>query len=214
MLNTLGLVNGTRLILLSDPPKQGDSLRVLHVETVPPEGSGHEPKRFHLPRISFSMVTPGGLQFIRRQFPVRLAYAITSNKAQGQTLTRTCGDTRNDNFSHGTGYVTNSRTRTFEALGFLHAPAKDGERPTFTNVVLQRVVHKGVLAAHVVQRAPQEVEVVEVSDSGEDEPMAKTRYEKGVYRQPAFRKGAFSKEARRMELFKLACPGQEEEGLP
>jgi hypothetical protein len=59
MLNTLGLVNGTRLILLSDPPKQGDSLRVLHVETVPPEGSGHEPKRFHLPRISFSMVTPG-----------------------------------------------------------------------------------------------------------------------------------------------------------
>ena len=210
MLNTLGLVNGTRLILLSDPPRQGDSIRVLHVETVPPEGSGHAPKRFHLPRISFSMVTPGGLQFIRRQFPVRLAYAITSNKAQGQTLTRTCGDTRNDNFSHGTGYVTNSRTRTFEALGFLHAPAKEGERPTFTNVVLQRVIHVGVLAANVVQRAEQEVEVVEVSDSGEDEPMAKRRYEKGVFRPPAFRTGAISKKERRMELHQLAWKIREE----
>ena len=207
MLNTLGLVNGTRLILLSDPPRPGDSLRVLHVETVPPEGSGIAPKSFHLPRISFSMVTPGGLQFVRRQFPVRLAYAMTSNKAQGQTLIKVCGDTRNENFAHGTGYVTNSRTRTFAALGFLHAPRREGERATFTNVVLQRALTVGVLAARVPQRyEPGEVEEVYVtdSDSAEEEPWAKRQMERGVHRPAKFRSGALSQTARRNEIHRMA----------
>jgi len=77
MLSSLGLVNGTKLILL-ETPRDGGGEQVLKVQTVPPLGSGEDPKVFFLPRISFDMVTPGGLKFIRRQFPVRLAYALTA----------------------------------------------------------------------------------------------------------------------------------------
>jgi hypothetical protein len=42
--------------------------------------------------------------------------------------------------------------------------------------------------------------------------MAKRRYEKGVFRLPALRKGAISKKERRMELHQLAwsLPGRVE----
>ena len=80
MLSSLGLVNGTKLILL-ETPRDGGGEQVLKVQTVPPLGSGEDPKVFFLPRISFDMVTPGGLKFIRRQFPVRLAYALTAVRA-------------------------------------------------------------------------------------------------------------------------------------
>jgi hypothetical protein len=144
MLSTLGLVNGTRLRLLSDAPPDGASLPVLHVETV---GMG-EPKQFFLPRIIFELTTPGGLKFVRRQFPVRLAYAFTGNKAQGQTILKAVYDSRHESFSHGTAYVANSRTTTFATLGFLHAPLPEeepGARPTFVNFVLQRALAAGVL---------------------------------------------------------------------
>ncbi len=77
-------------------------------------------------------------------------------------------------------------------------------------MVLQHVIHVGVLAANVVHRAAQEVEVVEVSDSGEDEPMAKRECEKNVFRPPAYRSGAISKTERRMELHQLAWKMREE----
>jgi hypothetical protein len=142
MLSTLGSVNGTRLRLLSDVPPDGSSLPVLHVETV---GMG-EPRQFFLPRIIFELTTPGVLKFVRRQFPVRLAYAFTSNKAQGQTIIKCVYDKGHENFSHGTAYVANSRTTGFAALGFLHAPLPEddpGGRPTFVNFVLQRALAQG-----------------------------------------------------------------------
>jgi ATP-dependent DNA helicase PIF1 len=48
-------------------------------------------------------------EFKRLQFPVRLAFAMTSNKAQGQSL-QVCGqDLKNPCFSHGQLYVACSR---------------------------------------------------------------------------------------------------------
>jgi len=48
-------------------------------------------------------------QFKRLQFPIRLAFAITMNKAQGQSLEK-CGiDLNTDCFSHGRLYVGCSR---------------------------------------------------------------------------------------------------------
>ena len=45
------------------------------------------------------------LQFKRLQFPIRLAFAITINKAQGQSL-ELCGIyLHTDGFSHGQLYV-------------------------------------------------------------------------------------------------------------
>jgi len=48
-------------------------------------------------------------QFKRLQFPIRLVFAITINKAQGQSLEK-CGiDLNTDCFSHGQLYVACSR---------------------------------------------------------------------------------------------------------
>ena len=52
-------------------------------------GSNHVTTVF-VPRINLTLPDHGPMKknFIRRQLPVRLAYAMTINKAQGQTLSR------------------------------------------------------------------------------------------------------------------------------
>jgi ATP-dependent DNA helicase PIF1 len=53
------------------------------------------------------------IQFIRLQFPIRLAFAMTINKSQGLTMS-VCGfDLRTSCFSHGQLYVAYSRTIQF-----------------------------------------------------------------------------------------------------
>ena len=59
----------------------------------------------HIPMIPTDLP----FQFKRLQFPIRLAFAITINKAQGQSLEK-CGiDPNADCFSHGQLYVACSR---------------------------------------------------------------------------------------------------------
>ena len=61
-----------------------------------------------IPRIPI-IPTDLPFQFKRLQFPIRLAFAITINKAQGQSLEK-CGiDLNTDCFSHGQLYVACSR---------------------------------------------------------------------------------------------------------
>ena len=61
-----------------------------------------------IPRIPM-IPTDLPFQFKRLQFPIRLAFAITINKAQGQSLEK-CGiDLNTDCFSHGQLYVACSR---------------------------------------------------------------------------------------------------------
>lgn len=49
--------------------------------------------------------------FKRRQFPIKLAFAMTINKAQGQTFQKIGIDLRRDVFNHGQLYVAMSRVR-------------------------------------------------------------------------------------------------------
>ncbi len=49
--------------------------------------------------------------FARKQFPLQLAYAMTVNKSQGQTLSHVGLHFANDVFSHGQLYVAFSRAR-------------------------------------------------------------------------------------------------------
>lgn len=61
-----------------------------------------------LPRIPM-IPTDAPIQFKRLQFPIRLAFAMTINKAQGQSM-QICGlDLENQCFSHGQLYVACSR---------------------------------------------------------------------------------------------------------
>ncbi|XP_037931382.1 ATP-dependent DNA helicase PIF1-like [Teleopsis dalmanni] len=61
-----------------------------------------------LPRIPI-ILTDDPIQFKRLQFPIRLAFAMTINKSQGQTL-KVCGlNLENPCFSHGQLYVACSR---------------------------------------------------------------------------------------------------------
>lgn len=54
--------------------------------------------------------------FKRTQFPIQLAFCMTCNKAQGQTLDRVGIILKTPCFAHGQFYVACSRVRTFADL--------------------------------------------------------------------------------------------------
>ena len=101
-LNPPALCNGTRLIV-----------RNLHrniIEAEPIDGPSAG-KVVMIPRITF-LPTELPVQFKRVQFPIKVCYAITINKAQGQTYRVTGVDLSEDVFSHGQLYVALSRVGT------------------------------------------------------------------------------------------------------
>ena len=93
-----------------------------------------------IPRIKF-LPDPGTFPFdwARRQFPVRIAFASTINKSQGQTLTKVGLWLRLPVFSHGQLYVACSRTGSPDALK-IAVKQQPGHQPKQTNNVVFRDV--------------------------------------------------------------------------
>ena len=101
-----GLCNGTRALLLACKP------RCLDVLILTGKCKG---ERVFLPRITMSS-QQGALPFplCRRQFPCKLAWAMTINKAQGQSLQRAGLLLEEPVFAHGQLYVAASRAGSFK----------------------------------------------------------------------------------------------------
>ena len=129
-----GLCNGTRLILLRVRP------RVLECCII---GGKFMGKTVFIPRITLqpsSEDMPVRLQ--RHQFPVHLAFAMTVNKSQGQSLQYVGLDLRTPVFSHGQLYVALSRCTSGNHIKVL-LPSNQGNMET-TNIVYKEVL-AGVL---------------------------------------------------------------------
>nr|GFA69144.1 hypothetical protein [Tanacetum cinerariifolium] len=130
-----GLCNGTRLICKRFDPN------VINAEIVIGQHAG---VRVLLPRIPLAPSEEDMFPFKlkRTQFPVRLSFVMTINKAQGQTIPNVGVDLPESVFSHGQLYVTLSRGISCTTTKVLMKPEKQfDQRGVYTsNVVYQDVL--------------------------------------------------------------------------
>ena len=110
-----GLCNGTRLVV------QGFAKNSINAEIVLGQHAG---KRIFLPRIPLCPLDDEmfPFQFKRKQFPIRLSFAMTVNKAQGQTIPNVGVYLPEPVFSHGQLYVALSRATARSNIKILALP--------------------------------------------------------------------------------------------
>ena len=91
------------------------SIKVQTIEASNSPGEVH-----FLPRIRFRFTLPYGQSYeiTRTQFPLRLAYAISINKSQGQQYEDILFDTTHQAFTHGHLYVAMSRITKYNGISF------------------------------------------------------------------------------------------------
>jgi hypothetical protein len=94
-----------------------------------------------IPRIALSPLMQPGMTFRlhRRQFPVRLAFAMTINKAQGQSVRHVGLDLCEPVFSHGQLYVALLRATSCNRVKILLPPTT--KEPRLTNIVYPEIFH-------------------------------------------------------------------------
>lgn len=124
-----GLCNGTRLRVVRC------AQRIIEAEILTGDKAGN---LVFIPRIS---LTPSGseltIPITRRQFPIRLAFAMTINKSQGQSVKFVGIDLRTPVFTHGQLYVALSRCTTFNRITILLPSEQD---TSTTNIVYPEVL--------------------------------------------------------------------------
>ena len=97
-----------------------------------------------IPRIVARPTDPRGqaCEWQRLQFPVKLAFAMTINKSQGQTFNRASVWLEKSVFTHGQLYVAASRVGHPDNILFAIARCAEREMPDFatSNVVYHEVL--------------------------------------------------------------------------
>jgi len=127
---TRGLCNGTRLVIT----RMGG--RVLEARVL---GGEHDGDVVMIPRIAIppsTSTTTHSFMFMRIQFPLRLAFALSINKAQGQSVRYVGINLRSSVFSHGQLYVALLRATCSRNIKVLLAD----EEPLTANVVYDEVL--------------------------------------------------------------------------
>jgi hypothetical protein len=91
--------------------------KVIEAEII---SGSHVGSRVFIPRMTLSP-SDSNLPFIlkRHQFPIRVAFSLTINKAQGQTLSRVGLYLPQPVFSHGQLYVALSRITSYQNIKVL-----------------------------------------------------------------------------------------------
>ena len=127
-----GHVNGTRYVIQNLLPHVIDATAI--------SGSKAGAKIF-IPRIWLATKDPTlPFEMKRKQFPVKLAYSMTANKAQGQTLQKVGIYISREFFSHGQLYVAISRVGDGNSVKILF---KEDNKCHVKNVVYREVLTSG-----------------------------------------------------------------------
>ncbi|XP_019246007.1 PREDICTED: uncharacterized protein LOC109225707 isoform X1 [Nicotiana attenuata] len=135
-----GLCNGTRLICCDIKT---------HVISAKIATGDFKNKHVFIPRIPLLSLQDERIpvQFKRTQFPVRLCYAMTINKAQGQTLDFVGIYLREPVFSHGQLYVALSRAKSSSCVKVLIQPSTLANRDDHStyNIVYDEIIQRASL---------------------------------------------------------------------
>ena len=125
-----GVCNGTRAVVtrMSD--------RVLEVRLLTGEHAG---STTFIPRLSLTpSETQVPFEFCRRQFPVKVCFAMSINKSQGQSVDHVGLDVRNAVFTHGQLHVAVSRVTSLHNIKMIWDPKF--AQPVTKNVVYPEVI--------------------------------------------------------------------------
>ena len=127
-----GLCNGTRATIVNM------SNRLLEIRLITGDHAGEVAL---IPRITLSPSLTGldfAIKLNRRQFPIQLAFALTINKSQGQSLNHIGIDLRKPVFAHGQLYVALSRATSSQHIKVLLPNNSDGKKTR--NVVYNEIL--------------------------------------------------------------------------
>ena len=130
-----GLCNGTRLIVQ-------DVINSRLIKATIANGE-HKGKTVLIPKIQTQPADSHhfGFEWQRIQFPVRLAFAMTVHKSQGQTLERVAVWLQEPCFGHGQLYVAASRVGSPDNIKFFVKSKEGHPSSTTRNVVYDELLH-------------------------------------------------------------------------